>query len=211
MTPGTESDANRRTPRQSKVARVIHDYDLNRMEDELVALWTGEGDERLSLRDLAEYLNQAILRAAMADAGMNILDGEVENTHRLLTADEVSSGTRVEAKTTLEREGIDVDQLTQDFVSHQAIYTYLTEHRDIDGPSDTTERDRLERTIDTVQRLKSRLGAVAEKGVQNLSNAGQLSLGEFTVFVDVRILCEDCGTQSDLIELLRNGGCTCDK
>ena len=210
MTSGSDDGSKERT-RRSKVARVIKDYDLTGMDEELVALWTGDSDERHSLRDLADNINKLILEVAMKEEGMNPLEGEVENMYRLLTDEKVSSGTQIEAETTLERNGIDVDKLTRDFVSHQAVHTYLTKYRGIDGPTNTEAQDQIEKTATTVQRLQNRLNAVAEKSLQSLRNTGRLPLGDFSVFVDVRVFCENCGTQAELSKLLRTGGCECNE
>ena len=200
-----------RTEQQSKVARVIRDYELNGMGDELVANWTDRGDDQSSLRELAVNLNQTMLRATMENAGMSPLDGEVENLYRLLTDDETSAGGQVEAETTLRREGVAVDQLKQDFVSHQAVHTYLTKYRDVEWRSQTDEQKRTGKTVDVVQRLQSRLTAVSQRSLRKLRDAGRISLGDFDVFVDVRVFCEDCGTQRDIVDLLTEGGCDCER
>ena len=193
----------------SKVSRLIDEYDLSGIDEQLIDSWTGDGDDRRSLRALADYFNRELLRAAMTEAGMTTLDGEVENTYRLLTAEDVSIGVRTQAETTLERNGIDPDRLQQDFVSHQAIHTYLTKHRGIERPSEPTE-DRAEKTENTIQRLSSRLVAVAEKRLRSLRDTGTITLGTFSVLVDVRVVCEDCGTHADVRTLLADGGCDCD-
>lgn len=208
MTPGTDSSSNERT-RQSKVARIIQEYDLTGMDEDLVTSWTGEDGERRSLRELAEYVNHELLRTAMEKAGMAPLDGEVENTHRLLTDDETTVGSQIEAESALEREGIDVDQLSRDFVSHQAIHTYLTKYRNIDGPSSRSDHDQVRKAINTIQSLRNRLVTVAEKSLQSLCNTGRISISDFSVLVDIRVFCEECGTQTDIVELLKNGGCEC--
>ena len=76
---------------------------------------------------------------------MTTLDGEVANTYRLLTADDVSTGVRTQAETTLEHNGIDPDRLQQDFISQLAIHTYLTKHYGVERPSEPTE-DRVGKT-----------------------------------------------------------------
>jgi len=194
----------------TKVHRLIDEYDLSGMDEQLINSWTSEGDERRSLRELADYFNRDLLRTAMDDAGMTTLDGEVENTYRLLTADEVSTGVRTQAETTLERNGIDIEALTHDFVSHQAIHTYLTKQRGVERLSERTEQDRIEKTEDTIQRLGSRLVAVAEKRLGSLRDTGTVTLGTFSVLVDIRVVCEDCGTHADVRTLLADGGCECD-
>ena len=198
-----------RAKQRSKVARVIRDYELNGMGDELVANWTEKGDDQSSLRELAVHLNQTMLRAAMETAGMSPLDGEVENIYRLLTDDETSAGSQVEAETALRREGVAVDQLEQDFVSHQAVHTYLTKYRDVEWRSQTDDEDRVDKTVGVVQRLQSRLTTVSERSLRKLRDAGRISLGDFDVLVDVRVFCEDCSTQRDIVDLLTEGGCGC--
>ena len=193
----------------SKVDRLLTEYSLPGMDEQLIASWTGDADERRSLRDLAEYFNRELLRAAMAEAGMTTLDGEVANTYRLLTAEDVSTGVRTQAETTLERNGIDPQRLRTDFVSHQAIHTYLTKQRGVEHSSEPVG-DRAGKTERTIRRLGSRLVAVAEKRLRSLRDAGTITLGTFSVLVDVRVVCEDCGTHTDVPTLLGDGGCDCD-
>ena len=78
----------------AKVSRLIDEYDLSGMDEQLIDSWTSDGDEHRSLRDLTVSFNRELLRTAMDDAGMTTLDGEVANTYRLLTADDVSTGVR---------------------------------------------------------------------------------------------------------------------
>ncbi|WP_129115532.1 rod-determining factor RdfA [Halegenticoccus tardaugens] len=194
----------------SKVGRLIERYGLNGMGDRIERLWTGDGVEDRSLRDLADYFNQRILEAEMDEHGMETLDGEVKNMYRLLTEDDISGGIRTEAENTLKRNGIDVDQVMRNFVSHQAVYTYLTKYRGAKKTKDDPGPDaRLEKSRETIRRLRSRLVAVAESTLKQLRNSRDIVLGEFSVFVDIRVLCEDCGSQYPVSELLENGGCDC--
>lgn len=77
MTDG-EGDSTR--GRKSQVARPIEEYYLEGMGEERGHRWT-TGDDRWSLRDLADHFNQAVLKAAMEAEGAQPLDGEVENTY----------------------------------------------------------------------------------------------------------------------------------
>ena len=194
----------------SKVARLIEEYDLGpSFGDELEARWTSDGDDRLSLRDLAALFNRQLLEAAMSDVGMASVDGDVKNLYRLLTADDISSGMRTEARARLERNGVDVDQLEHDFVTYQAIRSYLTEYRsaEYEGISDA---DRIENVTNTIQRLRSRLRSVVEGSLDQLRTTDRLTLGEFRLLIDVDVLCEDCGAQYDVFGLLERGGCDCE-
>jgi hypothetical protein len=194
----------------SKVARLIDEYDLGEsFGDELERLWTAEGDERRSLRDLAALFNRRLLDSVLTAVGASTVSGEVENLYRLLTADDVSSGMRTEARAQLERDGVDVDGLERDFVTYQAIRSYLTEYRDAtyEEPSDS---EQIESVVDTIQRLRSRLRSITEGSLDRLRSTDRLTLGTFRLFVDVDVLCEDCGAQYGVVELLERGGCDCE-
>ena len=193
----------------TKVRRVIDAYSLEGVGEELAARWTGDGYERESLRSLADRFNKRVLAASMESAGLSPLDGEVDNTYRLLTDDDVSAGMRTQARRRLEREGVDPEPLTDDFVSHQAIHTYLTTDREVDPPGEPSTADRLDDDRETIQRLQGRLEAVSEDTIDRLDSADGLSIGAFSVLVDVQVVCEDCGGQYEIGELLAAGGCQC--
>ena len=194
----------------TKVGRLLDDYDLGaEYGDQLETDWTEEGAKRKSLRDLAEEFNRRLVAAAMSDAGMSTLDGEVDNIFRLLTQDDVTAGTRTEVRSRLERNGIDVDQLERDFVTYQAIRSYLQNERGAEY-EETSDEDRLERTSDSIERLRARLSSVCETNLNQLRETDRITLDDFRLFVSVDVLCEGCGSQYTVAELLDRGGCDCD-
>ncbi|MFB6195205.1 MAG: rod-determining factor RdfA [Haloplanus sp.] len=202
-------DNKSRGGRSSKIARLVTEYDLDEsIGDELERLWTAEGQQRKSLRDLADFFNKRLLESAMTSAGISTVSGEVANLYRLLTDDDVSSGMRTEARNRLERDGVDVEQLERDFVTYQAIRSYLTKYRDAsyEQPSGS---EQVENVLDSVQRLRSRLRSITEGSLDRLRSTGRITLGEFRLFVDIDVLCEDCGAQYGVVDLLERGGCDC--
>lgn len=194
--------------RRGKVARLIEEYDLAGLGETLERRWTAEGDERASLRELADLFNRELLDAALREAGVHALDGEVANSYRLLVDDEVSSGDRTRARRRLEREGVDVDALEGDFVSYQAVRTYLQDERG--ATYERAATDRVAAARDTIEQLGGRTASVAEGRVEHLVEAGDLAVGSVSAVVDVRIRCDDCGEQYTLDELLDRGRCGCD-
>jgi hypothetical protein len=110
--------------RSCKLDRIAAEYNLHRDAEQLKEYWTRD-DERYSLRKLAVHFNHQILRAAMEQAGLNPLDGEVDNTYRLLTDQDVSQGMRTQARNRLQKQGTDVDQLQSDFVSYGTVRRHL--------------------------------------------------------------------------------------
>lgn len=195
----------------TKVGQLIEKYDLGKeYGTELEVLWTADGDERMSLRSLADRFNKHVLETAMKNAGMSTLDGEVDNLYRLLSNDDISSGKQTEARSRLAQKDINIKQLEKDFVTYQAIRSYLQNEREAEyeGRSDS---DRLTSAIKSVQRLKSRTTSVTEGTLSRLRDAGIITLGDFRIFVDVSVHCEGCDTQFGVVELLRNKGCNCNK
>lgn len=192
-----------------KVGRVLSDYGLLGLHSELPALWLGESGDATSLRALAERINIALLEQAMEEAGMDPLEGEAENAYRLLTSDDVSVGVQTQQRNRLEREGIDVEQLESDFVTHQAVYTYLTKGLGV-SKEESDDTDPVEKHEERIQRLRSRTAAVMENSLEELQNGGDLSLGSFDTTVDLRVYCQDCETQYELSTLLEAGSCNCE-
>ncbi|WP_415381227.1 rod-determining factor RdfA [Halosimplex sp. TS25] len=194
---------------RSKVARVIAAYDLDGMGDRLVERWTEVDGERTSLRDLADEFNRELLRTAMREADRNPMERVVEQTHESLTASDVSEGRKAEVRNRLSRDGIDVDGLLEDFVSHQSMHTYLTSVRDAAAPS--TDSDPVETDVGTIQRLLGRTATVAEDTLERHRDAERVVLDDFDVFLDLRVLCHRCGADRDVVTLLEDGGCACDR
>lgn len=206
---GDDSEEGESTGEQvGKVQRVLGKYGLEEAGEELERYWLGEGVDRRSLRDLADYLNRRILREAMTEAGLNPLDGEAANTYRLLTDDDVTSGERTKVERHLNRAGIDVEQLRTDLVSHQAVHTYLTKHRGVSLSSESQESPK-EKALGTIRRLNSRSKAVSEKTVDSLRNQNEVTIGTYRITIDTRIVCRDCNTQYDLTEFIQTGHCNC--
>jgi hypothetical protein len=203
------SDGNSVNRLDYKVPRLIESYELEAdFGDRLEAWWTADTEQRLSLRSLADRFNKRLLERAMVEAGMSPLAGEVANLYQLLTGDDTSSGNRTEARKRLEQEGVDIDQLEQDFVTYQAIRSYLKEYRGARHSENGTSR--TEDVVEAIQRLKSRVSSVAEKNLTQLRDGGRISLGEFRLFVEITVFCQNCNTQNGIVELLRQGGCECE-
>jgi len=194
----------------SKVARVIEEWDLEGVGEDLEAYWLGERDEQYSLRTLADWFNRQVLAAALEATDQSYVERQLENTYELLTDDD-DGATRAEVEARLRQQGVDVDELRSSFVSHQSIYTYLTKHRGVSQPdADESDETRIENTRSAIQRLVNRTNAVVRNNLESLRNTGRITLGKFTVIVDVQVFCQDCETQHSVDELLSNDGCACD-
>jgi hypothetical protein len=208
MNKSTDSNGSAKQKSKSKLAKLLLKYDLPELGAELEARWTADPDERMSLRDLADYVNKEFLIATIDDP--TVLDEDIETYYQLLTGDDVSTGTRIQVKNQLAETSVDVEELLDDFVSRQAIHTYLTKERDAAYQRDQPdENERIEARIQAVQRLKSRVQQVTEAVITELESADILSTGTPHVSVFVRVDCHECGQEYSLTEFLKDGGCNC--
>lgn len=197
---GSENDGT------DKISRVIAKYGLDEIGSDMVQLWTGDGDERMSLRELADHFNKQLVQTAIQQAGGQVLDGETDNLYRLLLSEEETAD-RTRAIRRLERDGVDVEGVVDDFVSYQTVRRYLNTVHDAEySRSQPQPKD----TGETIQRLKSRTVRVTDSKLEGLSQRGEITLGDnVRTTVDVRVFCPDCRTGFEIQELLDNGGCNC--
>lgn len=206
---GAAADSDSPGSSNSKVVRLIREYELSGLGDELEAAWTRESD-RMSLRSLADYFNEELLSRSLQENGTGVLDDEVSYYYEVLVGESGSSGERVEIENRLARQGVDVERLKSDFVSRQAMHTYLTKERDTSyQENESTDEERREARIETMGRLKNRVVAVAERSIRELQRSTGLSDTDVRVSVLVQVECTDCHSQYSFSEFVRNRGCDC--
>jgi len=189
----------------TKVARCIEKYDLPEMGPTLEARWTGESGERTSLRDLAEIFNRTLVEAALRDVDTRPLSVDVGGIYEALRHG--SNTERLRAERRLEREGVDAEALTADFVSHKAVHTYLRRNRGASPPASTATT--VENRIQTIEKLEGRVAAVAEAAVSGVPAAEDADTPAYEVLVDVKSVCTACGETYSVRDLLTRGGCRC--
>lgn len=196
-------------PCECKVGRVIEEAGLTGMDEELAARRAGESGDPASLRALADHFNRAVLRRAVERAGRTPLEGEVANAYRLLTADDVGRGARIRVRKQLEGEGVDVDDVEDDFVSHPTMGSHLERCLGVapaerDGTTVATARERI-------FKLLSRSEAVAGNTLEGLGSAGRLVAGDLAVTVDAQVMCQSCGVHRGVDAFIERGGCDCEE
>lgn len=198
------------TRRSSKVARLIANYDLDGLGDELEARWTDDGDDRMSLRDLADYFNQRLLEQSLIEAGVGTFDKDISTIYETLTTDNVSTGIQTDIRSRLSQNGVDLEKIESDFVSYQSIRSYLTDYRDAEY-SQISDENKIKKDLDSIQRLLTRTLSVAEDRIENLSETGRIDGEGFEILLDMQVLCRSCGEQYSISEFLNQAGCDCQK
>jgi hypothetical protein len=203
------SDGSHSSAPTTKIDRVIREYGLDGLGDELERRWLSEEENRSSVRELTDLFNQRVLRAELEAQNVFSLGENVEHLYRSLVGETADGEDSTLIRARLEQNGVDTDALTDRFVSHQTVYRYLTEHRGVEQPEQPNE-DRIERVEQTVQGLRGRTTAVTEQSLESLRSKGLVTLGEFEVLNDIKVFCEDCGRSYDVTELLERGRCACE-
>lgn len=188
-----------------KVCRVLGQRDLGHYDERLLALWKGEGSQRKGYRELAEWLNVTLLRREMDKAGLPTLGEEAASKYERLRSDGTTSG---EIADILEREGIDVDRLTSDFVSYGVIRTHITECLDeeYEAPTDSGWED------EAIQITRGYASDKIREAVASLINKGSIAVGtEPNVQVTFELECPDCQSRVPLRRARRQGRiCHCE-
>jgi sulfopyruvate decarboxylase TPP-binding subunit len=120
----------------------------------------------------------------------------------------VSSGVRTDTRSRLEQRGVDINSLESDFVTYQAIRSYLKDWRGAEYQTISDEA-KIQKDLESIQRLMSRTTSVTEERIEKLRETDRIALDAFEVLLDVQVLCQACGDQHSVTELLERDGCPC--
>ncbi|WP_135663334.1 rod-determining factor RdfA [Halorhabdus rudnickae] len=194
-----------------KVGRVADRYTLGGLDEELRRRYTAEA----SLRDLETFVNERILRTAIEQAGEAVpalvsSDRGIGALYEVLRDEEgTAAAEQARLVTRLEQAGVDVDAVTDDWISHATIRTHLNDCLSVDTAREASITP--EGAINTVEWARSRSESVVSETVQRLKNADVVEVTEPDVSVSVRITCEACGRSYAVQDLLDAGGCDCNR
>lgn len=194
----------------NKVEQVMAKWDLTDIGSELEQRWLGDDRKEHSVRDLATYFNRQVFAEALADTGTVPLEGEIKNLYRLLTSEDVNTANKIQAEKRLSQLNIDPKRLKDDFVSHQTMYRYLKNIRGVKKETDTISTQDMVATLRrTSTRLTSRIKTVIRQNLETLNKRDEFHIGEFDIYIDIRISCTECGTTRNLTQILERDGCDC--
>lgn len=185
-----------------KVCRVLDERDLGHYNERLLSEW--RGDERKGYRQLARWLNVTLLRREMDRAGLSTLGDEAESKYDRLQMDDATAD---EVTNILQREGIAIEKLRNDFVSYGVIRTHLKDCLGAEyEPQEASEWEQ-----DAIEIARSHAHDKIESAVQSMINKGKLAAGsEATLHLGVEVECEECQTRIPLRRARRRGSiCTC--
>lgn len=187
------------------MCRVVDERGLEGYDERLLAAWRGESRSRKGYRTLARELNVTLLRREMDVVGLPTLGDEAASKYDRLRGEDA---TAEEVARVLEREGIDVEALREDFVSYGVVRTHIRECLGAEydpAPSGGWEGD-------AVAVARERAAGTAAEAASAAAGRGDLAAGgDLVVHVDVEVECTACRARVDLDRALRRGRvCRCD-
>lgn len=195
-----------------KVGTAIDKYDLKHsvvgedLSQYMLARWMGENEHpEMGLRPLADWLNQRILKTVYTDHGRNTLDSRVESDFEALTSDDDEK--RFAIIDDLEPDGINGEQLLDDFVSSTTLYRHFTKclgeekTRNVNGDEDAAE-GAMERIQYSLNNVKGHI----HENLKTLENRGKIPHAtDAEISIPVLLGCPVCSTQVRLERALERG------
>lgn len=185
-----------------KVQRVTKAYQLTAIDDELRRRYeNGEA----TLHELADYVNDRITAVTLNTIG-NPTDTEPATVRAALQGEENIPATKRDDIRAILAGQLDLDVLTDSYVSHETIRRHLNEHLDV-----STSQGGFD-TFEELQEVLTSYQEQYENGVRSaLERAGKKGLidGESYRIFSTRVECSDCSETYRLQELLENQGCEC--
>lgn len=176
------------------------------IDEYLVARWLGADDyPAVGVRKLADWFNKKLLREVYTDAGRNVTDIRVESEYDVLSSDDDLR--RAEVVDDLATDGIDGEQLIDDFVSRSTMRRHLKNCLDArkdgsesDAPSDSNWE------VEQVQYGTEKLRNSVREAVTSLDNKGRLpGGGKAELDIPILLSCPECSTQVRLETALNRG------
>lgn len=190
--------------RKPKIERISEKYGIDDLGHELEERWLASGDDHMSLRELADYVNVKILKSTVNNEWPR--PQEFSHIYSVLTSNDISPEKFEELRKNLTMLGIDVDDIKADFVSHQAVHSYLRNYRNVEYER---EQRSIEEDLETVHRIRSQLINITGSIIKKHRLKNDFNGDTYDINVDIQIHCKECDYSSSVEQYLENKGCEC--
>lgn len=192
-----------------KVDTITEKYGLDEAEmqyptvdDHLHARWTGEGSHQAAgYRTVTEWFNKRLLQRVYDEHGRNSSTSQLDSDYEILTSDDMLQ--RQDLKEGLRADGINADELTENFVSWGTIRNHLKEcldgEKSIPEAETNWEERSVEIAVDTTEKK-------AKQAIKSLASKNELDRGDAaSISVQVLLSCPDCHTRVPFEEARERG------
>jgi rubrerythrin len=192
-----------------KIGRTIDKYNLQEsviggeLNKNLKARWLGQNEfPETATRPLTNWFNQKILKTVYAEHDRRAIETQLESDLEALQSDdEVTQGAIVDD---LADDGIDGEELLDDFAKRSTMYRHLTQcleaEKNTDSDSDSNwEEDKIEYARETMQKN------IADV-LRSLERKGELPNGtEAEIQTPIILTCPECSTQTRFSRAKKRG------
>lgn len=194
-----------------KVGRLISSYGLSSpaqysgsINDYLVAKWKGKGNHSaVGYRKLTEWFNKHCLQSVYQAHGRSDTQARLDAEYDVLIGDDVPPHERQEVLVDLESEGIDGQQLIEDFVSKSTLSRHirscLGESKEQGSSDGNWERQQFEYAREQyLDRITQALSSLDSKG--EIEGASEANVSN-----RVTLACPECPTRVTLETAIKQG------
>lgn len=197
-----------------KVGRGIERYGLDDLDAELVRR-RREADA--SLRELADYTNRRILGAALDSASVDLDDalyGAVDDEdavgvlYQALAGSETPTERVARVRTRLVQQGVDIETIQSDWVTHTTVRSHLRECLEVDTSREASITPDDGR--DTIEWARNRCANIVGETLERLRRADLLATGPLETSVTIQVTCSDCGATYRPGRLISERACDCE-
>lgn len=202
-----------------KVGYVIEKYNLtvpgpiaDDIDEYLAAQWLGRGEfSSVGHRQLAEWFNKRLLRKIYVEHDRSVTETRIDSEYEALTGDDEPR--KQEVLDDLERDGVDGDEVVDDFISRSTMVRHLKNCLELEkekeqGRERASQRGAGESTWerDKIEYGRQNFREGVEQAVSSLTNKGQLP-GGTGAEIDLPVLmsCPECATRVRLSNALQRG------
>lgn len=190
-----------------KVGAGIAKYDLESerqddLDDYLVSRWVGEGPySAVGYRTLADWFNKRMLRSVYLDAGRSVSDPRIDADYEALTSDD--EATVEDIKDDLRIDGIDPEELLEDFVSRATMRRHLTNCLGAEKERQPASGDW---ELDKIDHARTHFQQSVESAIRSLANKGKIPGGiDADLDTPIVLSCPECTAQANLETALSRG------
>ena len=195
-----------------KVGKAIDKYGLEHsvvggdLNQYMLARWMGKNEyPETGLRPLADWLNQKILKTVYTDHDRNTLDSRIESDFEALTSDEDEK--RFAIVDDLESDGINGEQLLDDFISSTTLYRHFTKCLDEEKTRNVSgDEDAAEGAMERIQYSRNNVKGHIHENLKTLENRGKIPhASDAEISIPVLLGCPVCSAQVQLERALERG------
>lgn len=196
-----------------KVGRVISRYDLTpppqysgTLDDYLVAKWKGTGHhDSVGYRQLAEWFNKHCLQTVYRRHGRSDTKARLGAEYEALQGDEVPPHDRQEVIADLQSDGIDGEQIAEDFISKSTLSRHLRQCLETTKEKQRGSTD-TEWETNQIEYAREQFHEQIDEALSSLESKDRIpDAGAASVSVQVTLTCPECPTRVSLTTALEQG------